>query len=393
MRNLALIALLQFGFATTWTVYVVFLPQLAAQAGIPKSFVIFILLIDQLIFTATDAALGVASDKIASLFGRLANWMTVLSLASIAAFVALPHLAPVSGGAWMMVALLVWAITSAALRAPPMLLLAKYLPASNFPRAANVAMVGIGLAGAVAPALTVQLRGLNPVLPFALAGVGLAVTVLGLRWCERSLAADAPPPPNVAPKPLPIGLLGAVAVLLAGLAFQLHTSINSAPLYTKFAAPGQLPWLMGVFWIGFTLGLIPATMLTSAKGGARTAIIGAVAAILLLVALPIAPNLAAVVSGQLLAGGAWALIFGAVLALAREYGHTGREGRNLGFTFALLALAAFVRIGIIAAEWHKTDGAGAWLTWAPPVAFGAATLIVLWMTSRSTHRSPQTRIN
>ena len=379
MSATLVIAAIQLIFVTTWTVYVVFLPQLAAQAGIPKSFVIVILLIDQLIFTVTDAALGMASDKITRLFGRLANWMTSLSLLSIAAFIALPHVAPLSDGTGLVLALLVWAITSSALRAPPMLLLAKYVPASSFPRAANLAMVGVGLAGAMAPVLTIELRGLSPVLPFALAGVGLAVTVLGLRWCERSLAADAPPPPRVAPKPLPIGLLGAIAVLLAGIAFQLHTSVNSASLYAKFAAPNQMPWVMGVFWIGFTIGLVPATMLTTSQGGMRSAIIGAVGASLLLAALPFAPNLSAVVSAQWLAGMAWALMFCAALSLAAEYGHTGREGRNLGFTFALLALAAFVRIGIIAAELHKAEGALVWLTWAPPFAFGGAALIVLWL--------------
>ncbi len=45
------LAVIQLFFTLTWTVYVIFLPQLAAQVGLPKDMVLVILMMDQLIFS------------------------------------------------------------------------------------------------------------------------------------------------------------------------------------------------------------------------------------------------------------------------------------------------------------------------------------------------------
>ena len=52
------LAFVQFFFTITWTVYVIFLPKLAAQAGIPKTAIPYILLLDQIIFVFMDFAMG-----------------------------------------------------------------------------------------------------------------------------------------------------------------------------------------------------------------------------------------------------------------------------------------------------------------------------------------------
>jgi len=62
----ALLALLQFFLALTWIVYVIYLPALAAQAGIDKRYVPMILLMDQVIFIACDWAAGVYADRAAN---------------------------------------------------------------------------------------------------------------------------------------------------------------------------------------------------------------------------------------------------------------------------------------------------------------------------------------
>ena len=87
------IAALQFLFTLGWTVYAIFLPQLAGAVGIPRAWVIWILLLDQVIFAVTDYAMGAAADRIAALVGRLGRvvgWITALSCA---AFVAMPVVA------------------------------------------------------------------------------------------------------------------------------------------------------------------------------------------------------------------------------------------------------------------------------------------------------------
>ena len=58
------LAALQFFFALTWTVYVVYLPKLAGAAGIAPKAIILILLLDQAIFTVCDFLTGIAADKV-----------------------------------------------------------------------------------------------------------------------------------------------------------------------------------------------------------------------------------------------------------------------------------------------------------------------------------------
>src|SRR5215470_15483898 len=87
------LAVLQFLFTLGWTVYAIFLPQLAGAVGIPRAWVIWILLADQVIFAVTDYAMGVAADKLARLvgvIGRMVAWLTAISCA---AFLALPFIA------------------------------------------------------------------------------------------------------------------------------------------------------------------------------------------------------------------------------------------------------------------------------------------------------------
>ena len=57
-RTGIVLAMLQFAFALTWVVYVAYLPALAAQVGIAKSVVPWILLVDQLIFVVCDWLAG-----------------------------------------------------------------------------------------------------------------------------------------------------------------------------------------------------------------------------------------------------------------------------------------------------------------------------------------------
>src|SRR5215212_11879448 len=122
------LAVLQLIFTLGWTTYVIYLPKLAAQVGIAPGMVIFILMLDQAIFTITDTAMGIAADKIAPFVGRLGVFVGILTAISCAAFVALPFVAGTGPGAqfWFIAVALVWVVTSSALRAPPLTLLGKY---------------------------------------------------------------------------------------------------------------------------------------------------------------------------------------------------------------------------------------------------------------------------
>jgi MFS family permease len=171
------LALIQLFFTLTWTVYVIFLPQLAAQVGLAKDMVLVILMMDQLIFLVADTAMGVMADRAARVFGKLGQWVVLLTLASCAAFLLLPWVASTGPQAqWLFLALtVVWSVTSSALRAPPLVLLGKYAGLSAIPRLASLSLIGLGIAGAMAPYLTVALRGLDPRWPFALSSLALAL--------------------------------------------------------------------------------------------------------------------------------------------------------------------------------------------------------------------------
>ena len=145
------LGVVQFFFAATWIVYVIYLPQLAAQAGIGKGAVATILMADQLIFVFADFATGVAADKMARVVGRLGLAALAATLLSCAAFLALPLVAPAGAPAAFLAMTAVWAVTSSALRAPPLTLIGKHAAKPSQPWLIALSMLGLGVASAIAP--------------------------------------------------------------------------------------------------------------------------------------------------------------------------------------------------------------------------------------------------
>ena len=137
-------------------------------------------MMDQLIFLMADTTMGLAADKAVRVFGKLGRCVVLLTVASCTAFLLLPLEASQGVGAqWLFLALTVaWSATSSALRAPPLVLLGKYANVVAIPWLASLSFLGMGIAGAMAPYLTVHLRGYNPRWPFALSS--LAPLLAGL---------------------------------------------------------------------------------------------------------------------------------------------------------------------------------------------------------------------
>ncbi|HEU0202269.1 MAG TPA: MFS transporter [Burkholderiaceae bacterium] len=388
------LALVQFFFATTWTVYVIFLPALAAQVGIPKQAVVFILLLDQVIFVLMDFAMGIMADRVARVVGRLGHVILAVTLVSCAAFLLLPFVPGLRAhpaAPWIFLALTVlWAATSSALRAPPLALLGKYAARSAVPWLAALTLFGLGAASAAAPYLTLRLRDLDPRLPFALSSLALAAATLGIVWVERALArgastAAAAPPALAAPAATPLFRF-VLAVLLVALAAQVHIFLNSAPLYLRHAQPADLPYLTPVFWIGFNLLMLPASLATKRFGGLMVmGAGGAIAAVAAFIAAH-SGSLNALVAAQFIAGGGWGCVLMSAVTAAIAIGYTGREGRMTGALFALLALAAVARIAIVASQLDKDAQLAALLHWLPPAAWIAAGVMLLALVSRQRER-------
>ena len=370
------LAVLQLVFTLGWTTYVIYLPKLAADVGIAPAAVILILMLDQAIFTVTDTAMGIAADKIAAFAGRLGVFVGVVTAISCAAFVALPFVAGTGPGAqaWFIGLILIWVVTSSALRAPPLTLLGKYGARPQIPFLSALAMLGYGLAGAVSPYLGVWLRNHDPRLPFVISGVVLLLTVLGLSRVERGLVQEAAPAKPAGPaKPLgAISMFFIASMVILSLGYQLHFAINSAPFFLRFAVPDQLPWLMPVFWIGFNIAMFPASAIVKHRGGLIVmGAAGLLGALAVLVA-EVAGSLNVLIAAQFLAGAAWGCMLMSAVSAALAIGESGAEGKVTGLVFSALALATFARMAAVAGGLQKLPDYAPLLHWAPVACWSVA---------------------
>lgn len=371
----AYFALLQLLFTLMWTVYVIFLPRLAAEAGIPKSWVIWILVADQLVFVIADWMMGARADAMSKIVGRLGPLIGLVTLVSALAFLLLPFVAPAGSPLLLLALTFVWTLTSSALRAPPLVLIGKYASTGSRPWLNAGWLFGLGVAGALAPYLTIMLRDSDPRLPFALASVTVAVAAWAISWAERQLAAAAHPAAAAPDKPLSIPAF-LLVVVLAGLGFQIHFALNSAPLYLRHAAAADLGQLMPVFWIGFNLAMLPLTWIIRRFGDFRVMAAGTALGTLAALAAMQAGTLDTLIAAQLVAGAAWgAAMFGAFGA-AITLGHTGREGFSAGGMHSMFALAALLRILVVATQLSQEAGVQQAAAYAPVLCWGLAALLL-----------------
>lgn len=375
-------AVLQCFFALCWVVYVIYLPQLAARAGIPKSWILWILVVDQLVFTLVDWWMGARADRASRVFGRLSARIALLTLVSALAFAMLP-LTTDGGPVTLLLLIGIWTITSSALRAPPLMLIGKYAGAHAKPWLNASWLFGTGVAGALAPYLASHLRNIDPVLPFLLASVAVALTAWAVGWAERHLSMEASPasPPPV--KPLPLGLF-LLTVLLASLGFQIHFSVNTVPQYLRFASPSELGQLMPVFWVGFNLALFPLSWALRRQGDYAVLVIGTVAGGLAILATTITPTLNLLIAAQLLAGAGWAAVMFAAFGLCQALGHTGREGYAAGGLFSMFAAAALIRTLLIATQWNQDPAVQEHLQHLPTVLWAMAAVVLIFAVRQHT---------
>jgi MFS family permease len=377
------LAVLQLFFALCWTIYVIYLPKLAAAAGIAPKFVILVLMLDQAIFTICDFSTGVAADKVTRVLGRLGVWVTAATALSCAAFLIMPLLA--GRGAPVLIALIVvWAVTSSALRAPPLMLLGKYARKPSIPYLSALAMLGTGIAGALGPYLTTALRDIDPRIPFALASIVLMLVTLGMITAERRLvkdshpASDKPPVKSFGTMTRP-AIVFALAMMTLALGYQIHFAINSAPLFLRFTKADQLQWLMPMFWIGFNLSMFPAATITNRLGGymvmGGAALIGALA----IVAAHLAQGLEQVVIAQFAAGAAWGAILMSAFTVAFAIGENGGEGRMSGLLFSALAVATLARMATVATGFNADASLKAALQTLPTLCWAVAGVALLYL--------------
>jgi MFS family permease len=388
------IALVQFFFVTTWTVYVIYLPKLLDAAGLPPAWTPWILLADQLVFLLADIVCGVFADRVQRSLGRIGPWIVGATVLSCAAFVLLPHL-PLFGAAAPLVGLVliaVWTTTSSALRAPPWVLLGKYAARPALPWLNALTLLGLAAGGAAAPFLAVALKNIDPRLPFVLSSLALLLTTAGIVHLERRLARR---PVAVAPASASPRLLNArhgawmLAILLLAAAFQTHFSLNAAAAFLRFAAADQLEWLMPLFWVGYAVGALGGGPLCKRFPALNVMSAAALIAAGTAFSAAHAVSLTSLIVAQLIAGAAWGGMQVAMFSSAAELGRTGREGLALGTMFGMLALAALARIGVVLAGVPKMPDLASMLGWLPPLLWGAGALLLAWLALRASAPQPE----
>jgi hypothetical protein len=383
------LAAVQFFFALGWILYVIYLPRLAQQAGLDASWVPWLLITDQVVFIATDLAVGMASDRAARVLGRIGHAVLAASVLSALAFLLLPWVAPTGSPLLFGAVTLVWVVTTSALRAPPLTLLGRYVAKPSQPALIAMSSFGLGVASALAPYLGLHLREVSPTLPFAISALGLAAVALGMVWAERALAvqqqsATASTVSNttpaqagaasMAPRLQVLGFLA--ACIVAAVATQWHQSISSSALALRYAQADDLPWLLPVFWVGFNICLWPASRMTRRLGAPSTMAFGAELAMLGTAGAAFAPTLELLMAAQLASGAGWAMLLCAAFSGALVFGHTGREGVMSGALSASLALAALMRISFVTVH-PLAPGQALDVAWWPALAFGLCAALLV----------------
>ena len=371
--------LLQLFFWLSWVEYVIYLPKLAAQAGIDHGVVPWILVLDQAIFALCDWGAGLAADRVAKIIGRLGKIVAGVTALSALAFLLLPLVTRFGAPAFVAL-VVVWAITSSALRAPPLTLLGRYTPPDQQPWVGSLFLLGTGIASALAPLLAGWITAYDPRIMFAASAVSVVVVTFSIVWAEKTLAGSAPSEEPAGSKikiQSTTFLVFLAAILLLAIGFQVHSFINTEPLFAKFARPNDLPPLLSLFWIGFSLLMLPASFLTRRFGGILIMALGALLGAASAWAATQATDVVSLGLAQFICGGAWGCVTMSAVAAALAIGHPGSEGKAVGAMFSLLAVAALARIVLVAGHFEQVPALALALPWLPSFLWSGAGLLLL----------------
>lgn len=404
LRKTALwVLVVQCLLALSWTLYVLLLPGMLNAAGIAARWFIYVLIADQIIFAVCDWWAGVYADRIAVVWKRLGRLMIATTMLSSAALLAMPWIAKGGSATLLLGVIFVWAATSSALRAPVFSLLGRVRdlgresgPAGRMRSSragmVSIALVGVSLAGAVGPYLTILLKTVDDRLPLAVSAIALALAGLWATRAEALLPRQREVAAIIGSEPpasdfFTAGMtrrrawwLAAIA-LVAAFGTQLLNAIVAPPLYRSFVGADAVVWVAW-FWVGFGLGLVPGARVAASPHaliGAATAM--AVASFAFAIGAGSA-SFAALVIGTTLAGGGWGVfstvVFTSAVSLSGGRASLRGAGTASGMVFSALAIATFLRMICSASGFAQTPA----VMWLPEVAwaFASGLLVVVALT-------------
>jgi len=382
-RAMALrVTVLQAVLLLTWTLYALFLPQMAQRCGIPAGLVIWILVADQLIFMTADWLAGVYADRLAAATRRVGPVINVAGAVAALLLALMPWVAEL-GVPWLWLGLVaVWAASSSFLRAPAFSLLGRLGGVSRKSGTVSWGLVGVCVASAVGPLLTTTLVQADAGLALLAAAASLFAAARFASGADVKTVGRTAPPIAAEPGDAAASLRLALCVLAGAFAMQVHTALVPGKLHGLDAT---LALLWGpVYWIGFAMGLMAGARLAQSVQARRGVVLLAVAGAIGLAVAPRSTEPGIFTLLQLSAGLAWAVIF--TLALSRALSHGGRGGlaSPVGLVFSAIAAAAVLRLLLTA---FAID----WAAWATPLAAASALacigLLIVhpWVDRASTH--------
>jgi hypothetical protein len=337
---------------------------LLARAGLEARLAIFFVLLDQAVFALADWASGVYADRLVRVLNRIGPALSACALASSCALLALPWVASLGVPALLVAVTILWTATSSALRAPVFTLLGRVGGEARPAGAVSLALVGIGIAGAVAPLLTKSLAQADPGLALGVCAISLAVAALFASRLEASGAKATTK--KETPRTRTPAFFIALLVAVAGFGVQVHTVLLGARAAKDGLAWAS--WWAPAFWTGFALGLVVAALIgrgTAAALPLRTGASGLLLGALALVGTQLAADTAMFGAAQLVAGAAWALFTAVAVRAAMSYGAGAGIGSPIGLIFSALAVGALVRVGLTVAGLQG----GPWIAWVPAAAY------------------------
>ena len=169
-----------------------------------------------------------------------------------------------------------------------------------------------------------------------------------------------------------------LALIVLALGYQLHFAINSAPIFLHFAKPADLEYLMPIFWIGFNLAMLPASLVVPRSGAFPMMGIAALLGGLAILGAATASSLELVIAAQFAAGAAWGCILMSAFSAAFSIGDDGHQGAMTGLLFSALAVATFARMGAVATGLTADAEFKAALQWLPTACWAVAGAILLY---------------
>ena len=391
LRRTALyLAVVQFLFFTTWIVYVTYLGELLERIGLGRDLLIWFILLDQLVFAVSDTVMGYAADRFERVLGRIGPLIAGVNVVSCLAFALLPLTLElgVGGVAQTVFTLLivVWIATSSVLRAPPIGLLMKHAARPRAPRLVALTLLGLALGGAVSPYLGLWLKGVDPVVPFMLTGATLLLVTLGMSRMEALSRgqSDTAPDERAMPPFQPRNVVRLLlASLLLGFGFQIHFFLNTKPQFLAYIGAAELVWVLPLFWVGFKLLVFPGAAAARRFGPVETLVVAALVGGLATLGASFADSLGVLIAAQMLAGGAWGVVFMAGISAALGLGTRGREGLVLGLWFTMLSVATLIRGGLVAGGVQVSPAGAGVLDWLPPLLWLAGGLVLIDLALRA----------